>query len=48
MGKYSKKEMHIFTADGYLDIKSLQMLKKRKMENTNTMEYSFQTVACIK
>jgi methionyl-tRNA formyltransferase len=28
----SKKEMHIFTADGYLDIKSLQMPGKRKME----------------
>lgn len=28
----SKKELHIFTVDGYLDIKSLQMPGKRKME----------------
>ncbi|CAM3757689.1 methionyl-tRNA formyltransferase [Flavobacterium gelidilacus] len=28
----SKKELHIFTIDGYLDIKSLQMPGKRKME----------------
>lgn len=28
----SKKELHIYTVDGYLDIKSLQMPGKRKME----------------
>ena len=28
----SKKEIHIFTVDGYLDIKSLQMPGKKKME----------------
>jgi methionyl-tRNA formyltransferase len=44
----SKKEMHIFTADGYLDIKSLQMPGKRKMETQqllNGMIFSDSSIA---
>jgi methionyl-tRNA formyltransferase len=40
--------MHIFTADGYLDIKSLQMPGKRKMETQqllNGMVFSDSSMA---